>query len=81
MLRLPPPAIAIAAVAMIGIGATGMAFAGEVQGKVLMGPMCPGPFSGSRPRIERIGSMRFGVSDVKRPASRGRRHGGRFPSV
>lgn len=43
MLRLLPPAIAIAAVAMIGIGATGTALASEVQGKVLMGPLCPGP--------------------------------------
>ncbi len=41
MLRLLPFAIAIAVV--IGAGATATALASEVRGKVLMGPMCPGP--------------------------------------
>ncbi len=43
MLRLLPPTIAIISVAIIAIGATGKALASDVQGKVLMGPMCPGP--------------------------------------
>lgn len=43
MHRLLPPAIAIVAVAIIALGTAGMALASEVHGKVLMGPMCPGP--------------------------------------
>ena len=43
MFRLLPRAIAIVTIAMIGVGTAGMAHASEVQGKVLMGPMCPGP--------------------------------------